>query len=805
MNFHEICIPQQILSLLKSLLLEDSSDEKIKFSAIALLNLVLENIESAYDSEDSVFQLCHKAVDMMKEIVKYSDDEASVSLAAAALCAACASGTRLCIEKNDSGKAFDKVSQCKVALVKAIYGTTMSTIVPHVKDTESNGTDRVKFHRNLVTCLYNLYKLSSCNQDNLSNHLTANGYLKYFLLLTGRLPENPRRSTCLLLARIITNLADKSLSISQWPEGATAFETLMHRGLLDLPRDPQQWKNIIAEDQGGSAIALMMLIYYHFHGTRENDMICLKSLITRIINLPKSDPTPSQILKVLWFLFAVASMSHSSSSSEQDYGKAVKRLAAVLQYSRLNDCYTHHIDLLHYCLKCPEFPKDLRNKAMDLWLVESEGDIKPLLTLDCATVVRHYLLLVVQTGYSEKIIKLAMKGIREMIQLDNAKEIAEIAWHILPNLLFPYEPEKDEQVKAVLELTNISIPATLSSSVKNRCGESLVRILLRREADPKLRTLAVMQSYVLLVTSSTTKPFTILQIYCTTTNFLEELIVQGFSEDTPELSAVCLKLLAFIIHCQGKSSIQRDKLLTIDAQSLADLLLNTRKSVHWSISAMQLALEILTQNIDGSVVSLSGIPSNNDGARAVLNLYETLLIVHGNVDSTQRDIVYRCLVGVLRFCHSHTESLMYHLCNLMSNYVIVSSTLKTRHVSCHFLEFVSTWLRYRKRYCTDEAPWNPRSLRKTPFEETLDQIERYMDGAQRTDEAFHGLRYAISASLVLPGFPSCSQIDTARQDATPHTPQSHGADRNGCALRWGCLPPAGERCSGCRWGGWCSR
>lgn len=30
---------------------------------------------------------------------------------------------------------------------------------------------------------------------------------------------------------------------------------------------------------------------------------------------------------------------------------------------------------------------------------------------------------------------------------------------------------------------------------------------------------------------------------------------------------------------------------------------------------------------------------------------------------------------------------------------------------------------------------------------------------------------------------------------------AHGADRHGCALRWGCLPPAGERRSGCRRGG----
>lgn len=35
-----------------------------------------------------------------------------------------------------------------------------------------------------------------------------------------------------------------------------------------------------------------------------------------------------------------------------------------------------------------------------------------------------------------------MKGIREMVRLDNAKEIAEIAWHMLPNLLSTYQPSK---------------------------------------------------------------------------------------------------------------------------------------------------------------------------------------------------------------------------------------------------------------------------------------------------------------------------------------------------------------------------
>lgn len=35
-----------------------------------------------------------------------------------------------------------------------------------------------------------------------------------------------------------------------------------------------------------------------------------------------------------------------------------------------------------------------------------------------------------------------MKGIREMIRADNSKEIAEIAWHMLPSLISSYEPSK---------------------------------------------------------------------------------------------------------------------------------------------------------------------------------------------------------------------------------------------------------------------------------------------------------------------------------------------------------------------------
>lgn len=85
-------------------------------------------------------------------------------------------------------------------------------------------------------------------------------------------------------------------------------------------------------------------------------------------------------------------LSHPSPDKNCEYGKAVKKLTMALQYSELSQCYTHHIELLHFSLKCPEITNDLRYRVMDMWLIESDGDIAPLLKLDCHSVVRHCLL-----------------------------------------------------------------------------------------------------------------------------------------------------------------------------------------------------------------------------------------------------------------------------------------------------------------------------------------------------------------------------------------------------------------------------
>lgn len=89
---------------------------------------------------------------------------------------------------------------------------------------------------------------------------------------------------------------------------------------------------------------------------------------------------------------------------------------------------------------------------------------------------------------------------------------------------------------------------------------------------------------------------------------------------------------------------------------------------------------------------------------------------------------------------------MYHLCTAISNYDLVIGIVKTRYRSSHFLHFVTTWLRYRKIYSDDEVPFNSRSLFKSPFDETMEQLSEYVDflKSEEEDEACSRLYHAVS-------------------------------------------------------------
>ncbi|KAL2721007.1 uncharacterized protein V1477_019827, partial [Vespula maculifrons] len=486
------------------------------------------------------------------------------------------------------------------------------------------------------------------------------------------------------------------------------------------------------------------------------DMISFESLIKRLLILEDLRSITVPTLKPLWFLFAVSFLSHPSPDKNCEYGNAVKKLTMALQCSELSQCYTHHIELLHFSLKCPEITNDLRYRVMDMWLIESDGDIAPLLKLDCHSVVRHCLLIIVQNGSLDGVVRLAVKGIRQSMQIGNRDEIADIVWNMLPSVLLSGSPNRIEHIEAVLELSSTLEPRYLSTNTMKMCADALIKMILTEDVDVNFQKLLVKQAYIVLVASTARNylkrknvRFTVLSKYVNETKLLKKLRDYAFSKDESTLSAISLKFLAFIIHFQSRSSIECVKPVTIEMRELYALLWIVEKSGPVCSNGLEFLHELLSQNNAGMAVTLKDVSfngANKDEITTILDIYEMLHVIHSKSIPAEREIVYQCLADVLKFCHVKVETLMYHLCTAISNYDLVIGIVKTRYRSSHFLHFVTTWLRYRKIYSDDEVPFNSRSLFKSPFDETMEQLSEYVDflKSEDEDEACSRLYHALS-------------------------------------------------------------
>lgn len=75
--------------------------------------------------------------------------------------------------------------------------------------------------------------------------------------------ENLRRSVCILLSRILSTLSKTAFSVD-----TAKFANYLHQGLVELPKDSTEWSDaVISYKKNGSAF--IILLYYHFLGTRE--------------------------------------------------------------------------------------------------------------------------------------------------------------------------------------------------------------------------------------------------------------------------------------------------------------------------------------------------------------------------------------------------------------------------------------------------------------------------------------------------------------------------------------------------------
>lgn len=76
--------------------IQDACKERLKFVAVATLNVVLQRatFDARSDEVEMIVDMCRDALETMMKFVKYGEDENTILPAAAILCGTCAGASR---------------------------------------------------------------------------------------------------------------------------------------------------------------------------------------------------------------------------------------------------------------------------------------------------------------------------------------------------------------------------------------------------------------------------------------------------------------------------------------------------------------------------------------------------------------------------------------------------------------------------------------------------------------------------------------------------------------------------------------
>ncbi|XP_015595944.1 uncharacterized protein LOC107268071 isoform X2 [Cephus cinctus] len=714
-----ICNAEQIFEFLGNLITTKSPSYLLRFSASKILCLMMDHALPRIRNDDLVviLPLYIESLRSMRSIIEQIEiDEKYILNAMTVICRTCALGTRFCSNEDyvnegsrgfiDSGRIVNAQHRSSFAL--STYSTMMEVIIPRAREIK---TSCATIYLNLVSCLNDLYRLRDCNCVDLSNHLAAKGYLKYLSRLTTFPTQDMNRAILLLLSRILVTLSVDSLPAENWPGGLNCFKQFIVEGVMSLPKYYPDWKLLLAT-HGIDADAFLLIVYYHFLSTCEEDDVLLESLVEKILTLPYDKVTPAAIVKPLWLLFAVSALSHTSLSSVKDYEKCVQLLNCLILKADAHKCYTHHPALLYHCIHSGEISLELKAKVVQLWL-ESDGDMKSLIEADCVESTCHSLLNAVETG-SAKVVDLAVKGICELTRVkESAEKMAVIVWEILPRILTSYTPETSINVRGMLEIADVTPPRRVSSATIKCCAILLMKTFVRSDVDVSLKTLTVNQAYTMLLKSISRKDS-------------KDLLTCGFSKENLDLATASLKILSLIVLSQTKLLIQCENSLPIEMMDVFRELANESKS----LCIMHLLHVLLNYKMDKPAVTFRQFRDDQERAISLQSLYRILHVVHAKNGVEVRDLVYSCLSGVLKCCYSSGDKeTLKNLTEQHFTALLIKMTIVSGHISTDFLEFLSCWLHYRKiafDISVAQERDKSRALSRDCFERTLDILVNFL-------------------------------------------------------------------------------
>ncbi|XP_075981651.1 uncharacterized protein LOC142980201 [Anticarsia gemmatalis] len=386
-----------------------------------------------------------------------------------------------------------------------------------------------------------------------------------------------RKVSTLVLGEMLKVLADKYLNVNDVHSDSDSRANDIHMGLVELQYGVERPHSIGSQLQKGQPYSLLIYIYFYCQSSEnpeEATAPLLPYLVEHILKLPKSFKPPSYIIKALWLVFAMSTVSNGSLKSldERVYlEKATDRLVTML-YPDPSVYYTHNPAILLWAFTSQRISNCVRMHILSQWF-KSEDALPSDLTTQPA--VWELLLNILIQNTDRTIVENCMEALHNYLEDEDdssRQDFAVLIWSMLPSVLskvlIDAEFQIDKNICYFLELATSLPPEDIDPLVCLKTAVLITAIFSKNTTEHSEESVHHYQyvclklALYLLSLANNQNDNRVLLTYTNRTGFLQAVLASADSSDD-RAACSALQLLSYVIHYFAKNNYQPKSILQI--------------------------------------------------------------------------------------------------------------------------------------------------------------------------------------------------------------------------------------------------
>ncbi|CAH2089780.1 unnamed protein product [Euphydryas editha] len=602
------------------------------------------------------------------------------------------------------------LKECSSKMRNSIYNIIKQLVV-FVKENqqEINTEEYGVFLKFLLNFMYENRKTDIL--PDFCDILFSKGYL--IMLPQTQLIRNDitvRKVSILVLGEMLKILTEKYLYVDDNSNSETCIEDI-NMGLVELQYGIEKPQNIGMQLQKNQSYSLLIYVYFYCQSSQnpeESTAPLLPYLIEYILRFSKGSKPPGYVIKALWLVFAMSTVSNGSLESldQRVYlEKATDRLVAML-YPNPAIYYTHNPAILFWAFTSSRISNNVKLHVLSEWF-KTENSLPNDLTK--GSMIWELLLNLITQSKDDTVITNSMDALN--MCLDDAdettkEEFAILIWSMLPSVLskalIDCENELDKNICYILDIATTQLPAQIDQSICLKVAVLITTLYSKNIPESNNILSKLHYEYVclkmcllLLGISRNRNENKVLLTFINRSGFLPSVLTATNSSDDG-VACIALQLLSYIVFCFTNIEYQPKTIIEIQT----DLII---KSLRYDIenergsSLLQLVYTILNSNTNTPLVltyNLKEHPSQSDQCYALRGLmFRIQLMLCSRDPKNQSKAAWKTLSSIYKHAivYKNDLKLVATLTSQPWTHTLIRFQL-TQNLTQEFLTFTQNWL-----------------------------------------------------------------------------------------------------------------